>query len=133
MFNAGFALDEATRGVKHMLIYDEVPIWVTLAMQMLFDVEDYFEIEKTLAEPFEEYRDTVRKCSVDLEQINPIERPFPNSTKIDPIYQNVRNIVKDHRGIVEDENWGRLMRLNKLEDHEVLGKTVSTRNWSKSQ
>jgi hypothetical protein len=33
--NATFALNEATRGVKHMLNHNEVPIWVTLAMQVL--------------------------------------------------------------------------------------------------
>jgi hypothetical protein len=131
MFNVGFALDNATRVVKHMLFYNEVPVWVTLAMQMRFDVRDVFRTEQTLAEPFEEYRDTVRKCSANFEQIDPIEWPFLealNSTKIGPVYQNVRNILNDHRGIAEDNNWGRLMRLNKLEDHGVLGQIVSNRD-----
>jgi hypothetical protein len=95
--NAGFALDEATRGVKHMLIYNEVPIWVTLAIQMLFDVKGVLKTERILAEPFMEYRATVRKCSAEFAQIDPIKRLFleaPKTTKIAPIYQNVRNILK---------------------------------------
>jgi hypothetical protein len=104
--NATFALDEATRGVKHMLNHNEVSIWVTLAMQMLFDVMDVFEIKATLATPFKKYRHTVRKCSTDFGRINPIKRPFldGHTTKIDPFYKNVRNILKHHRDIAIDDH-----------------------------
>jgi hypothetical protein len=118
-----------------MLIYEEVPIWVTLAIQMLFDVKDVFESENTLAKPFKEYRNAVRKCSAEFEQIDPIEPQFlehQKTTKVGPLYQNARKILKDHHDIAVGDRWGRLLKMNDLHRHEVLGKTVNNRDWSKS-
>jgi hypothetical protein len=92
-----------------------------------------FETKATLAAPFKEYRDTVRKCSADFGRIDPIERPFLEDPKIGPIYKNVRNILKHHRDFAIDDHWGHLLRRSNLGDHEVLGKTVRNKDWSESQ
>jgi hypothetical protein len=50
--DTGFALDEAARGIDRMLLHKEVPIWLTFALKMQFDIEDVLPSENTLAASF---------------------------------------------------------------------------------
>jgi hypothetical protein len=138
--NGRFSLDEATRGFQHMQTYDEVPIWYTLAIQILLDAKRVFDGEGQLAAPSEEYRACVRKSSLDFQRVDPMEplnrfeRPFleaPKSTKIRSLYLNIRNILKDHEDITCNDRWGKHMIRHKLQGHKVLGSTVVERNWIK--
>ncbi|KAF2120926.1 hypothetical protein BDV96DRAFT_595324 [Lophiotrema nucula] len=52
-----FALDEITRGIRHMFKYSEVPIWVTLGMQLFLDIQDV--LGETLEEPYRDLQSHV--------------------------------------------------------------------------
>lgn len=128
-----FAVDETARGIKHMITFKEIPIWLTVAVQMFFDVESVFQEEGTLAAPFREYKETVRKAAKDFSKIDPIERPFKGSAdsdkKIASIYQNMRNILSDHQDYAIRDRWGRFIQKIKEDKHEPLSKTVDERDY----
>ena len=129
-----YGLDEATRGIKHMLNHNEDPIWVTVAIQMLADIRLVMEEKGTLEKPFKEYQDRVRKASSDFGKLDPIQRLFtenPKMTQIGPLYQNMRNTLKGRRESALNDRWSQILEKNKLTDHDVLGKTVKNKNWSK--
>ncbi|KAI4941428.1 hypothetical protein J4E86_010461 [Alternaria arbusti] len=128
-----FAVDETARGIKHMITFKEIPIWLTVAVQMFFDVESVFQEEGTLAAPFREYKETVRKAAKNSSKIDPIERPFKGSAdsdkKIASIYQNMRNILSDHQDYAIRDRWGRFIQKIKEDKHEPLSKTVDERDY----
>ncbi|KAF2828062.1 hypothetical protein CC86DRAFT_438954 [Ophiobolus disseminans] len=85
---SGFALDEAARGVKHMLSKNEIPIWVTFAMQIHLDLGTVFGDDQTLAAPFREYQDTVRKRELQFGSNDRNVRTFleaRGTTKVGPL------------------------------------------------
>lgn len=128
----GFALDEATRGIKHMVEQNEVPIWVTFAVQVHLDLIKIFGDDDTLAAPFREYQETVRKRSSQFEPNDRNVRTFvqgAGTTKVEPIYQNMINILRHHRNIALEDRWGQQILKAKLQDHEVLGKTYRDRDF----
>jgi hypothetical protein len=99
-----FGINEATRGIKHMLDKKEVNIWVTVAMQINADLTVLkTNDEQALEKPFKEYHDCVRRSLTVYNDYNAATvSPFPetNNTKRSPgIRDRMTNILKDHRHI----------------------------------
>lgn len=131
---ANFAHDEALWGIKHMLDKNEVPIWVTFAMQIHLDIGKVLENKGTLAAPFNEYQETVRQRSTQCQKNDKIVRSFlesPNNTQVAPFYKTMTNILRDHREIALEDLWRKRIKTNQMQDHEVVGKTFDETDFSK--
>jgi len=131
--NSFSAIDEATRGIKHILGSQEVPIWVTLAVQMFFDIKMVLEGNNALAKPFADYQASVQKATSEFLLFNSTDRPFPKDESANKVfkdyYKNMRGILRDHEDIAINNRWGDMLQT--MQNHKVLGKVANNRDWCK--
>ncbi|KAL1793693.1 hypothetical protein ACET3X_008675 [Alternaria dauci] len=132
-FKTSLAVDEATHGIKHMMTSEEIPIWVTVVIQVHFDVEMVLKNKNTLTGPSEDYQKSVREAAAQFAKIDPTKRPFLKhlgaAEDVGSYYKDMRNTIKEYRKIALENRWGEWLKREVVEDHVVLGKVAYERDW----